>query len=133
MSHILAGLFGAAAMSVAFGAVQLASGSGLEGAPATIAAHAQSDAVNRSVKSDRASAASQAGATRTISLNLAGMNDTSVLVRIPANTPVKASDAVSRPPLSPQQARRAANFACEPVVSGLTEVAKLLGPGRCIT
>lgn len=133
MSHILAGIMGAAAMSVAFGAVQLASGSSLNGAPSTIAANAQSDSVNRAIKADRVTTVSQPSATRTISLNLAGLNDTSVLVRIPAKTPVKASGSDLRHTLSPQEARRAATFACEPVVSALTEVAKLLAPGRCVT
>ncbi|MDB5549109.1 MAG: hypothetical protein JWP21_2556, partial [Tardiphaga sp.] len=85
MSHVFAGILGAAAMSVAFGAVQFASGSSLTGEPAAIAATAQSNSVNRSVKSDRSPVVARTPSERTISVNLAGLTDTSVLVRIPAN------------------------------------------------
>ncbi len=133
MSHIFAGIIGAVAMSATFGAVQLASGSSLTGEPASIAATAQSNSVNRSLKSDRAAPLTQASASRTISVAPAGLDSTSILVRIPATvTAVKSSDGISRP-LTPAQTRRASNFACEPVVSVLTDVAKVLGPGRCVT
>ncbi len=130
MSHIFAGILGAVAMSATFGAVQLALGSGLSGAPAVIAGNAQSDSVNRSGKADRAAPVIHASSSRTILIAPAGVDATSVLVRIPAT--VKAS-ASTLNPSTPAQTRRAANFACEPVVSALTDVAKLLGPGRCMT
>ena len=130
MSHIFAGILGAVAMSATFGAVQLASGSSLSGTPAVIAANAQSDAVNRSGKSDRSAPVTHASSSRTILVAPAGDDATSVLVRIPAT--VKASASAIRP-LTPAQTRRASNFACEPVVSALTDVAKLLGPGCCMT
>ena len=131
MSHIFAGILGAVAMSATFGAVQLASGSSLSGSPAAIAADAQSNLVNRSIKADRAASVTQTASTRTISLKLSGLEDTSVLVRIPARVAVKSSANVPR--LTPAQTRRAANFACEPMVSVLTDVAKVLAPGRCIS
>ena len=132
MSHVFAGILGAVAMSATLGAVQLASGSSLSGPPAVIAAHAQSDSINRALKSDRSSPITQTASSRTISVSPAGLEATSVLVRIPTSVPaIKSSDATRQ--LTPTQVRRAANFACEPVVSVLTDVAKTLSPGRCVT
>jgi len=68
--------------------------------------------------------------TRTISLRLDGLSDTSVLVRIPLAR--EARNAPTAPPVKKSGDRKLA-VACEPVVSVLTEVAKLLEPGRCIT
>jgi hypothetical protein len=133
MSHVFAGILGAAAMSVAFGAVQFASGSSLTGEPAAIAATAQSNSVNRSVKSDRSPVVARTPSERTISVNLAGLTDTSVLVRIPANVPAKKMSPVSVAPKALASNRQPSTVACEPVVSVLTDVAKLLGPGRCVT
>jgi hypothetical protein len=136
MSHIISGIIGAAAMSVAMGAVQYASGSSLNGSPAVIAAHAQSDMVNRSGKSDRvAKLASQP--TRTFAVSVDGLTNASVLVRV-ADAPVakkKPTETASDGPLTikPAPSAKRSTVACEPVVSVLTDVAKLLGPGRCVT
>lgn len=73
-----------------------------------------------------------ATATRTISLRFNALSDTSVLVRVPV-----AKEARNMPPapgVKPSGDRnRRMTVACEPVVSVLTEVAKLLQPGRCVT
>lgn len=132
MSHIFAGILGAVAMSATFGAVQFASGSSLTGAPETIAAVAQSDAVNRSAKSDRSFSAARTSASRTITVLPAGLDTTSVLVRVPVSVKETGAKFVQTQ-TSPAQSRRASNMACEPVVSVLTDVAKKLAPGRCVT
>jgi hypothetical protein len=68
--------------------------------------------------------------TRTILFRLDSLSDTSVLVRIP--TVRAARDGLSALPPA-RSSDRKVTVACEPVVSVLTEVAKLLQPGRCIT
>jgi hypothetical protein len=127
MSQLSSGIFGAIAVSLALGAVQLAAGRDL--------AETQdptSEVINRAAKADRAGAAvgSAAAPTRTISLRLEALTDTSVLIRLPV-----AQEARNNPP-APSVGKpqiRKATVACEPPVSVLTEVAKQLEPGRCIT
>ena len=68
--------------------------------------------------------------TRTIALRLEALADTSVLVRIPVAR--EARNAPSGPMINKSGNRKLA-VACEPMVSVLTEVAKLLQPGRCVT
>jgi hypothetical protein len=131
MSKIFSGILGALAVSVSLGAAQYASGSDLVGLArqSTAAATAPEAAINRQAKADRASAPANALQTRTISVLVDGLSDTSILVRVPVarkearNAPVPT---VSKPPV-------ARTVACEPVVSVLTEVAKQLQPGRCVT
>jgi hypothetical protein len=122
------GIFGAIAILVSFGAVQLASGRDLSALQAS--ASEPGTGVNRAAKADRAAAmAGMAVLTQTISLRLDGLADTSVLVRVPlahearsglTPSPTKAGD--SKP-----------TVACEPMVSVLTEVFSQLQPGRCVT
>jgi hypothetical protein len=128
MSRLAAGVFGAIAVSLTFGAVQFALGRDLSpGAhPGTPAA-----AVNRAAKANRAAAVAPSGApTQTISLHLRGFTDTSVLVRIPV---AQAARSGALAPPSPKPGTGRSTVACEPVVSVLTEVAKQLPPGRCVT
>ena len=124
------GVFAAIAISLTLGAAQFASGrdlseglQGLSGAPVT--------AINRAAKADRATGVVPPGAqTRTISLQTSSLPDTSVLVRIPL------AQATRNGPSAPSwlgSGDRKAAVACEPVVSVLTEVAKRLQPGRCVT
>ena len=55
--------------------------------------------------------------------------DTSVLVRVPV-----AKEEARNRPVAPVKSGKSKNaVACEPPVSVLTEVAKLLEPGRCVT
>lgn len=136
-------ILGAIAASVTIGAVQLASGHDLTG---VLLGAAPENAVNRSAKADRADVLpSSANRTKTISLRVSQFGDTSFLLRIPAASPAKevgAADGGSvRPPASqlliksdgakPASMKRP--VACEPSVSILTEIAKNLQPGRCIT
>jgi len=129
MSQLSSGIFGAIAVSLALGAVQLAAGRDLA---ETQDPAATSEVINRAAKADRAGVAvgSAAAPTRTISLRLEALTDTSVLIRLPV-----AQEARNNPPApsvgKPQT--RKATVACEPPVSVLTEVAKQLEPGRCIT
>jgi hypothetical protein len=86
--------------------------------------------VNRSSKADRvAPLAGSPASTRTISLKLESFSDTTFLVRIPVATASSPAAA----PAAAKPAMRRPMVACEPVVSPLTEVAKRLEPGRCIT
>ena len=131
MSQLSRAVFGTIAVSLTLGAVQLAAGRDLTG-PKNPAG--TPERVNRAVKADRADAAMRSGAaTRTISLRLDALADTSVVIRMPA---AKATDKQARgssAPLLTKSGDRKATVACEPPVSVLTEVAKRLQPGRCIT
>ncbi len=73
--------------------------------------------------------------TRTVSLPLYGLSDTSVLVRIPVAW--EARNGPSTPLVTKSGDRKSGDrkltVACEPVVSVLTEIAKQLQPGRCVT
>jgi hypothetical protein len=132
MSQLSRAVFGTIAVSLSLGAAQLAVGRDLIGMqnPART-----SEVVNSSVKADRADAAMRTGAaTRTISLRLDALADTSILIRMPAAkaTDTQVRSGSSAPSLT-KSGDRKATVACEPPVSVLTEVAKRLQPGRCIT
>jgi len=126
MSQILKGIFAALAVSAACGAVQFASGHDLAGLQAAFVG--PETGVNRAAKADRAAVVPARAQTQTIALRVDGVADTSVLVRVPVAQETRARPA---PPVLMKPGRTA--VACEPVVSVLTEVAKLLQPGRCVT
>jgi len=139
MSQLSRGIFAAVAISLTCGAVQFAAGRDLirgsqnsANAPET----AINISINRTAKSDRATRLpDQAVRTQTISLRLDALADTSVLVRMPAAKEARNGSSVpssSAPAVTKSGSRKMA-VACEPVVSVLTEVAKLLQPGRCVT
>ncbi|MFT4120562.1 hypothetical protein [Bradyrhizobium sp.] len=124
----------AVAVAATLGAVQLAFGHDLADRWQAVAdkpGHvATGNVVNRSGKADRlAETKSVANPTRTVSMRLNDLADTSVLLRVPAA--VETGNA--RPPMLLQKSGRKPTVACEPMVSSLTEVAKLLQPGRCVT
>jgi hypothetical protein len=127
MSQILKGIFGVLAVSLTFSAVQFASGHDLIGRQAVDPAP-ETD-VNRAAKADRDAALPAPVPTQTIALRFDSLADTSILIRVP----VVKDEARSRP--APPQVTKSGKttVACEPVVSVLTEVAKRLQPGRCIT
>lgn len=86
--------------------------------------------VNRTSKSDRLSELKPAAVpTRTVSMRLNDLADTTVLLRLPAV--IETGNAKPAPTLL--KPGRKPTIACEPMVSSLTEVAKLLQPGRCVT
>jgi hypothetical protein len=134
MPQISKGILAAAAFALSLGAVPFAFGqdtAGLAGASGTAPASgiAPSD-INRAAKADRAAVAVVSGPqTQTISLRFEELSDTSVLIRIPVAETGNRSSA--RAPA--KSADHRLTVACEPVVSVLTEVAKRLQPGRCVT
>jgi hypothetical protein len=146
MSQLSKGIFGTIAVSLTLGtlgAVQLAAGrdlAAIQNPAVNSQAVNTSAAINRAAKADRADGAvgSTAAPTRTISLRQDVLTDTSVLIRLPSaketvkETAKEARNGSPAPSGMKSQARKA-TVACEPPVSVLTEVAKRLEPGRCIT
>jgi hypothetical protein len=146
MSQLSKGIFGAIAVSLTLGtlgAVQLAAGrdlAAIQNPAGNSEAVNTSAAINRAAKADRAdgTVGSTVAPTRTISLRQDVLTDTSVLIRLRAakeagkETDKEARNGSPAPSGIKSQARKA-TVACEPPVSVLTEVAKRLEPGRCIT
>jgi hypothetical protein len=140
MSRLITGISGAIALVLISGAAQFALGRDLGLSPATGnlspldqlssgSPAADAAAVNRGGKTDRATGpAGSPAVTRTVSLKLSGFSDTTFLLRVPvvAGSPAATSSTAKR--VAPKPA-----VACEPMVSVLTEVAKQLEPGRCVT
>jgi hypothetical protein len=126
MSQIRKAFLGAVAITLALRAVQFASGHDLAD---RLQAEQPSDVVNRASKADRLGDLKPfAVATKTVSLRLNDLADTSVLLRIPS-----AQARTTKPTTVLRNQSRKPTLACEPMVSALTEVAKLLPPGRCVT
>jgi hypothetical protein len=129
MSQIFKAILAALAITAAFGAVQFASGHDLTGRR-QLAATAPASDVNRAAKADRVALRAATGQSETITFRSVGLDDTSVVVRVP----VVKDEARNRPPAPAKPgATKKMTVACEPPVSVLTEVAKLLQPGRCVT
>jgi len=128
MSQIRKGFLGAAAIALTLGAVQLASGHDLANHWQSVSEQ-PSHIVNRAGKADHlAERKPFAVPTKTVSLRLNDLADTSVLLRIPS----AQARTIKAPTLLRNQSRKP-TIACEPMVSSLTEVARLLPPGRCVT
>jgi hypothetical protein len=128
-------ILGAIAASLTIGAVQFASGHDLTSGQAGAVA---GNIVNRSAKADRAHVSPPVAQTKTISLRLSQFADTSFLLRIPSAAPAAASNTAPSSQLlitsdgaKPDGMKRP--VACEPSVSILTEIAKSLQAGRCVT
>jgi hypothetical protein len=138
MTKVFSGIVGAAAVSLTFGAVQFAAGSDLVAAARDFNPTKDvisANGINRAAKSDLADLPRiPAGQSQTISVRLDGLSATSILIRLPAQLREEARSRSFIPVLTkePVNARRS-TVACEPVVSVLTEVAKQLQPGRCVT
>jgi len=126
------GLLGGFALALTFGAVQFASGRDLGGSqqvPLQASLETSEPTINRAAKADRvAGVAGSAAQTRTVMLRLANLPDTSVLIRVPVVKEARNAASPFR-----KSGDRKTTEACEPVVSVLTEVAKQLAPGRCVT
>jgi hypothetical protein len=134
MSQISRAIFASAAVSLTLGAVPLALGRDLYGAqdPQAALGGTPATAINRAAKADRIAGVAHADVpTQTISLRLSGVSDTSVLVRIPVAQ--AASGGASAAPSWTKSGDGKRAVACEPVVSVLTDIAKRLAPGRCVT
>jgi hypothetical protein len=121
-------LLGTIAVSLTLGAAQYALGQDLAGTPQIASASSQA-VINRAAKADRVGGTGNVAQTRTIALRFDGLPDTSVLVRMPVAAAIRSNSAPSM--VKPGGQKTA--VACEPVVSVLTEVAKQLQPGRCVT
>ncbi|MGY2903121.1 hypothetical protein [Bradyrhizobium sp. URHC0002] len=142
MSQIFKVVFAALAATATFGVVQLASGHDLMGR-SELAATEPAGEINRTAKADRAALKAAPGRTETITIRNVGLDETSVVVRVPVvqapvvQAPVVrapgASEEVRNLPAVPAKPASKMTVACEPPVSVLTEVAKLLQPGRCVT
>jgi hypothetical protein len=130
MSQIQKGIFGVLAVGLTLGAVQLASGHDLIGGQHITTVPAPESAVNRAAKADRAAAPAPGLNTKTVAMRFDGLPATSVLIRVPVVRKEANNRPVAPAPARPGEARK---VACEPVVSVLTDVAKLLQPGRCVT
>lgn len=138
MLGLTTGISGAIALVLITGAAQFAMGRDLSTVAARLPSlkQASSDsrtldtiAINRGAKADRAAGPSGSPARlRTISLTLSGVPDTVVLMRVPVAAAAPSSASAPAKPVA-----RRPILACEPVVSVLTEVARRLQPGRCVT
>jgi hypothetical protein len=132
MPQIHKGFLSAVAIVATLGAAQYAFGHDLAGRWQAVS-DKPGDVVNRAGKTDRLADLKPASApTRTVSMRLNDLADTSVLLRVPA---VIETGNAKAPVLLPTQkrSRNKPTIACEPMVSSLTEIAKLLQPGRCVT
>jgi hypothetical protein len=136
MSQLATGIFGAIAVSLSFGAAQFALGRDLTSGEQNASKNSLQNyleesepVINRAAKADRAAvvAGSQIP-SQTISLRFDSLSDTSVLIRMPA-----VRQAADRSSIRPVTKPGRMTLACEPMVSVLTEVAKRLQPGRCVT
>jgi hypothetical protein len=124
MSQIRKAFSGAVAITLTLGAVQFASGRDLVNRWQAV-----SEQPNRASKADRLAGLKPfAVPTKTVSLRLNNLADTSVLLRIPS-----ALARTTKLPTLLRNRSRKPTLACEPVVSAITEVARLLEPGRCVT
>lgn len=140
MSQIQKVFLGVVAIAAALGvvqvgAVQLASGHDLADRWQAVADKPDKPGhnVNRAGKADRLAEVKPAPSpTRTVSMRLNDLADTTVLLRVSA----VIETGSAKPPVLLQDQKKVRGrptIACEPMVSSLTEVAKLLQPGRCVT
>jgi hypothetical protein len=131
MSNTGKGLIGALVLTLgAIGAVQLAFGHDVTGGPSSLSAGSDT-VVNREGKTDRAlRTVTPVAATQTVSVQLNGFADTTVVMRIPLMQEPRNSSPTRLLTTSEPQKHA---VACEAMVSVLTDVAKQLPPGRCVT
>src|SRR5262245_11189366 len=132
-------IFAALAAAATLGAVQIAAGEAASAANLADRFQALSDpqgaaGINRTAKTDREPKVLAANEGRTVLLKVESLADTSVLVRIPVQKEARNLPRTPAPAAKPASEKaKKMTVACEPVVSVLTEVAKLLQPGKCVT
>jgi hypothetical protein len=132
-------IFAALAAAATVGAVQIAAGEAASTANLADRFQALSDpqgaaGINRAAKTDREPKVLGANEGRTVLLRVESLADTSVLVRIPVQKEARNLPPTPAPAVKPASEKaKKMTVACEPVVSVLTEVAKLLQPGKCVT
>lgn len=142
MARILASVLGVAAATLALSGahLEMASGNDLNSfgarhGDAGMIVPGSAPEINRAIKGDRDMVAAPAKQMlRTVSIQVDQLAHTSVLVRVPADQvrSDSAPETITKPAKQNTPAKRKM-IACEPLVSGLTEVAKVLDSGRCIT
>jgi hypothetical protein len=142
MSHISTAGLGLIAAALAFGGVQFGMASdnglarGVAGWRQTVIGDVGST-VNRSAKADRGALMPAPTNTVTLSFRLRELNDTSIAMRLPTADALRLRHSVNGG-AAPDRTIKDNNstnkpmIACEPVVSPLTDIAKQLGPGRCL-
>lgn len=153
MVQMTSGILGAVAATLAFGAVHLevAAGNDLLGPRRLVSQGSFRDAaqrvaepnafgVNRAAKTDRAGVpVLPASESVTLSFSLANTPATSIITRVPVKDAGAGAPPLVAPPAADNsQAKNIAPrgtrmVACEPSVSTLTQVARQLGPSRCVT
>ncbi len=138
MSNTGKALVGAFALTLgALGAAQFAFGHDLSESIQSFASVTDNSvavtdySVNRGGKSDRSPRImTSASPTQTIAVQLNGLTETTVVMRIPLTPHTDNSASV---PLLTTYGPQKRTVACEAMVSVLTDVAKQLPPGRCVT
>ena len=130
MSYIRKGILSAVAIAAVCGASQFAAGEDLT--VGMRSAQAPEQGVNRAAKTDRAAITTEPVApTKTVSIHVDRLPETSILVRIPAKH--EASGNATQVPVQLKSGAAKLSPGCEPVVSVLSEMARRLPPGRCIS
>ena len=134
-SRFAKGIFGAVVMSLTFAAVaygrDLIQQDGISPLPSSQSEPVTSATINRTAKADRGVRASGASLqTQTVAMRLNDLANTSVLIRVPV---ARAAGNGAPASLLIKSGEGKPTAACEPPVSVLTEVAKRLPPGRCVT
>ncbi|GEC16892.1 hypothetical protein [Nitrobacter winogradskyi] len=128
MLQVSAGFLAGLAVTLSLGAVHLESGD--QHAAVYDAAAAS---VHRAVKSDLGIIHAPNASGRTVSVRLQSLPSMSIVFRLP-DPGQEARDRGAKRGLQRSPAARVKRtIACEPVVSTLTDVAKRLQPGRCVT
>jgi len=132
MFQLASGILGAAAATLAFSTVHLEVAAKGDQHVASV----QSDMVTqvaRAGKGDRLSTPSVQGRNMTVSFRLPGA-DSSVMMRVllPAGGQNESDHKAPTPPVDRASTGKRM-VACEPSVSVLTPVAKVLQPSRCVT
>ncbi|WP_149533096.1 hypothetical protein [Tardiphaga sp. P9-11] len=135
MSKVSSLVLGMVAGATMFGAIQYASGNDLR-STLTDSDKTAASGVNRAAKGDRGTmTTAQNEQSQTLSFRVQGLSDTSILLRmgaVPAVAPVK-NEAINVRPVPMNAKPQRAAVGCEPPVSVLSEMAKILQPGRCVT
>ncbi len=142
MARFISGVLGVATATLVMSGAHLevASGNdldtfGMRHGSATLLAPGSAPQINRESKGDRNTiAAPSKEILRTVSIQVDQLAHTSVLIRIPVDRlGASVSPSIQKPVTRDSKTPARRIVACEPLVSGLTEVAKLLDSGRCIT
>jgi hypothetical protein len=134
MFQLASGILGAAAATLAFSTVHLevSANGDLQRQQSAAVQSASAPQVVRTAKGDRLSIPAVEGQNLTVSFRVPGEQASSVIMRVALpNSGQKAA-----PPVAPAANRASTGkrmVACEPSVSVLTPVAKVLQPSRCVT